>query len=139
MNFDDLVSIINNIKDQKGEECMICMFPITDDSTLLKLSCNHFYHTSCLAKKNDAYTCPYCHKTTNIVVPKNIVPLNINTCKSIIKSGANKGNVCGKINCNRHKLIKTNDLCKATLKSGVDKGKPCGKLNCKRHNKVLNA
>ena len=139
MNFDDLVSIINTIKQEQGDECMICMFPIKEDEKI-KLSCKHSYHNKCLPIKNNEYKCPYCHKITKDNTPTPIIPItNFNTCKAVLKSGANKGKICGKIKCNRHKLIKVNDLCKAILKSGVDKGKMCGKLNCKRHNMTIDA
>ncbi len=137
MNFDDLVSIINSIKQEKGDECMICMFPINEND-MLKLSCKHTYHNTCLLIKNNEYKCPYCHKITKHT-NENKPMAPVITCKAVIKTGINKGKICGKVKCNRHKLVKINDLCKAILKSGVDKGKPCGKLNCKRHNKTIDA
>ena len=137
MNFDELVSIINTIKQEKGNECMICMFPVSEDE-ILKLSCKHTYHDKCLQLKNKEYKCPYCHKITK-TINKSDVPITTVPCKAVIKSGINKGQICGKIKCNRHKLVKINNLCNAILKSGANKGKPCGKYQCKRHNMTIDA
>ena len=90
-----------------------------------KLSCNHIYHYECLMKsfkgaKNNS--CPYCrsgnnllplvnglkkidhnlHDTSNATTFENIM------CKTILKTGKNKGNVCkkgcklGYFTCLRH-------------------------------------
>ena len=168
MNFEELVNIVNNLKNEKSENCMICHFP-TD---LIKLKCTHYYHYNCIKInkcENDItkiITCPYCHVTSffidsikenispvanislvenislqdNISLVENISPVaNISLidnihCTRIIKSGKNKGNMCNKIDCKKHKnKIKIN-LCKNILKTGKMKGTQCNRSNCKIHN-----
>jgi hypothetical protein len=172
MNFDDLVNIVNNLKNEKSENCMICHFP----SDLIKLKCTHFYHYNCIKInkcENDItkiITCPYCHITSflidstkenislaenilskenislaenilskeNISLAENILPIEKKLlCPRIIKSGINKGNVCNKIECKKHKnKIKIN-LCKIILKTGKMKGTLCNRSNCKIHNIIV--
>ena len=63
LNFDDLVNMLENLKKKKGEECLICQIPITDN-TSIKLICNHYYHEKCLNITNKFITCPYCNQVT---------------------------------------------------------------------------
>jgi len=145
MNFDELVELISNIKKVKGEECLICNFPIDANiiDNTIKLNCNHFYHNTCiiLLKKNNNIICPYCQKITNFnkIGTNNIVNNNINKiCTTIIKTGARKGEKCNKLKCKRHKNksitpIENDDYCKNIIKSGSRKGMECNRLMCKIH------
>ena len=109
---------------ESTENCSIC----GDDLKKMychKLDCNHIYHYECLFKsfkfsKNNH--CPYCRSDKNLlplvngikIIDKNIHNLeNINTyenikCNTILKTGKNKGNNCGKFcklgyfTCQRH-------------------------------------
>jgi len=106
------------------EACSIC-----GDNLKLhyshKLECDHIFHYECLLKsfkgaKNN--NCPYCRSTNNYLplvnglkkIEHNIHDtlnqynyVNIK-CKTILKSGKNKGNECGNFcklgyfSCNRH-------------------------------------
>ena len=51
-------------------------------------------------------SCPYCGKSIkSIKKPIKQTETNINLgCNSIIKSGTKKGLICGRINCNYHKI-----------------------------------
>jgi len=132
LNFDDLVNMLEKLKKEKGEECLICQLPITDN-TSIKLNCNHYYHDKCLIMNNKFISCPYC----NIVTMKKNIVKQQNICKIILKSGKNKGKVCNKNNCKIHKNVKEfSNGCKAILKTGINKGKLCNRINCKYHNPI---
>ena len=196
MNFDEMVEMINNLKNIKGDDCMICHLPIDMEieNNMNKLECNHTYHTTCSEhlKKGNIITCPYCQKITrlhNKNMLKNIdntcIPPMINCikikklkkikikCTTIFKSGNKKGLECNKINCKRHKtkivdppidtvlnsnggdnnntllnsngsdnnntIVTTIDhlICKSIMKTGSKKGNVCGRYNCKIHNKNI--
>jgi len=145
MNFDDLVNIVMEIKSHKGDECLICHFPI-DLDLLIKLKCNHSYHNNCInniIKDKVGITCPYCQTVTNKSIQDKtiqgnlIIKLESNKCKKIIKTGVNKGKECNIIQCKRHnKIEKVLVLCKEILMSGKKKGLPCNRNNCKYHNNI---
>jgi len=63
IEFDKLLSIVNKLNDVKGEKCLICHFPDTDDN-LIKLNCNHYFHPNCLGIKSSLIVCPYCERKT---------------------------------------------------------------------------
>jgi hypothetical protein len=197
MDFDILVEQINKQKQEEGDECLICRFPV-NNKEMINLNCKHIFHNDCLItnKKWISVVCPYCmyktinnsnickfcftkgqykgkrcgklncslHKTyklckhcTYITNKKNNTICGINNCTIhndlytcntdscithhitvpvahctiVIKSGKNKGLICGKPNCKTHKT--NNIICKTILKSGKNKGLPCGKSNCKQH------
>jgi hypothetical protein len=151
MNFDDLVNIVMEMKSHKGEECLICHFPI-DLDLLIKLKCNHSYHNNCIntliKNKIISITCPYCQTVTNNPTQSNptqsnptnlqhssYIKLEVNKCKKIIKTGVNKGKECNIIQCKRHNKIEK-VLCKEILMSGKKKGLPCDRTNCKYHNNI---
>lgn len=134
MNFDDLESMIAEIKNNKGEDCLICQFPIMNKQDSLKLSCNHYYHKGCLKSSATTIVCPYCNKIDKVKINKITIK---NKCSSVIKSGPNKGSFCSRVNCKFHKKINTKDMCKTILKTGKNKGLPCARINCKLHNKNI--
>ena len=133
MNFDDLVNIVNKSKLKKGEDCLICQFPIHNKTQKIKLQCNHHYHKACLKSTKYHIRCPYCKKISKIHKP--IIKIKI--CNIKIKTGKNKGNVCGRKNCRLHKPINIKNKCYAILKSGKNKGKLCNRIKCKIHNKTI--
>jgi hypothetical protein len=168
MNFDDLVNTVNNLKNIKGEVCLICHLPIDMSiDNMCKLYCNHTYHDTCIKQlvKVNIITCPYCQEQTT----------TINNCGNIIKTGKNKGNTyyCGRSDCNKHtkqvdvvcntkqvdvvcntkqvdvvcntkqvdvvcNTKQVDVVCTIILKTGINKGKTCGRNKCKIHNKNIN-
>lgn len=142
MNFDELVELASNMKEIKGEECMICHFPIDENivNNIMKLSCNHFYHKSCIDNlmKSKEVVCPYCQRSTNI---NKIKPVKLPKviCTSIIKTGENKGKQCNKLNCKKHikKIEAIPILCNTMLKTGKNKGTLCKRHDCLFHNKTI--
>ena len=127
MNYDDLFKMVKEMNQVKGEKCMICHFPDTNQN-LLKLKCGHFFHKKCLALPSSGYIkCPYCEQTCIMKEDNNIPSVK---CKVILKSGVNKGKECGRINCKYHKQV---NVCQEILKSGIRKGEICGRINCKYH------
>lgn len=99
INIDDYISFINKNNNIKGEKCMVCHMNDSIDN-LVKLSCNHYFHKSCLPKKN-VFKCTYCNKKTKLKSSKKST--SGNKCKVILKSGKNKGKPCNRINCGYHK------------------------------------
>lgn len=104
INLDDILNEIKNNNKIKGEKCMICH--MNDLKTnLLKLKCNHYFHSNCLNtnSKNNGKTikCLYCDKKT--IFKNKINNDNKNLCNVILKSGKNKGKECGRKNCHYHK------------------------------------
>lgn len=114
--FDKLLKIVNKMNKISGEKCLICHFP-DDDSNLVKLNCNHYFHFSCLSVENKlSIICPYCDKITKrslIENPKQVKKLKINNlnsdinkiCQIILKTGKRKGQKCNRLNCRYHKEI----------------------------------
>tara|TARA_B110000858_G_C17637194_1_gene396295 strand:- start:360 stop:668 length:309 start_codon:yes stop_codon:yes gene_type:complete len=98
INIEDYINYINNNNNIKGEKCMVCHMNDTLDN-LVKLNCNHYFHKTCLPKKN-IIKCLYCNKKTKLKSSKTV---NNNKCNVILKSGKNKGKVCNRINCGYHK------------------------------------
>ena len=143
--FDELYKDIINEDNSNEEKCNICHYKTVIDK--LTLSCNHVFHKKCLKQLKK---CPYCNK----FIDKEELKKN-NLCKTILKSGKNKGNECGKFLCKVHtktidiakkddsnpddsiknnlNLEDFNPICKTILKSGKNKGKECGRKNCKYH------
>lgn len=127
-----LLNYVNNRNKFNGEKCLICHFP-DKKSKLIELDCKHFFHKRCLGIDNSKYViCPYCEQKTILNKVK-----NNNLCKSIIKSGVNKGKLCNRKNCKLHKNeteINSNEKkCIFILKSGKNKGSQCNRINCKYH------
>ena len=141
LNFDDLVNMLEHLKKEKGEECLICQLPITDN-TSIKLICNHYYHEKCLIIKNKFISCPYCNQVTL----KKDKEKQKNICQVILKGGKNKGKVCNRNNCKIHKNLNVfkekeqklefSNECKIILKTGINKGKVCNRINCKYHKPI---
>ena len=114
--FDKLLKIVNKLNKISGEKCLICHFP-DNDSNLVKLNCNHYFHFSCLSVENKlSIICPYCDKITKrslIENPKQVKKLKINNlnsdinkiCQIILKTGKRKGEKCNRLNCKYHKEI----------------------------------
>jgi hypothetical protein len=138
--FDELYNDIINEDESNEDKCNICHYKTVTDK--LTLACNHIFHNKCLKK---LIKCPYCNK----IIYKEELKKN-NLCKSILKSGKNKGKECEKFLCKVHTKnidipkkkyshptdsIKnnSNSICKTILKSGKNKGKECGRSNCKYH------
>ena len=142
LNFDDYVKIIENLKTEKGEECMFCHLPISDKNQEIQLKCKHYYHKDCLKSfsvNKFIYKCCYCEKVSY----RN--ELNLTRCKHILQRGKNKGKECNRVNCSYHNNKKSIDnnpkddtkndtnLCTVILKTGKNKGKICNRKNCKIH------
>lgn len=145
IDFESLYSLVENINKSTKEKCLICHFPIEENEMVL--TCNHYYHSTCLIIKTQNIKCPYCEKTVKIKTQgsKNNITEG---CKILLLSGSRKGQYCGRNNCTYHKLTKdkikiiTKDKiinkekiveCPSILKSGSKKGQPCGRTNCKIH------
>ena len=96
MDYEKILKMINKLELNKGEKCMICHFPIKLNDKKSRLSCNHEYHYSCIkpyASHNKIkIKCPYCSK--KCIFKK--LPEHTSICNTILKSGKNKGNICGK-------------------------------------------
>ena len=120
MEYLKLLEEVKKINSHKGEKCLICHSPIYKGK-ILKLDCSHSYHNNCLPKIKNFFICPYCSKKS-IIIHKN-------KCSIIIKTGKNKGSVCGRTNCKIHKL----KPCEKIIKTGKNKGSVCGRINCKIH------
>ena len=139
LNFDDYVKMIENLKSEKGEECMYCHLPISNKNEEVRLKCNHYYHSNCLKSFSSKYfyKCCYCEKVSYRH------EINLSRCKHILQRGKNKGKECNRLNCSYHKdqknfeindKIKENtNLCTAILKTGKNKGNICNRKNCKIH------
>ena len=155
MDFNLLLKEIKTINKEKGEKCLICHFPITENERHYQLKCNHCYHVDCIKMKNGYIKCPYClsHNFGKKcrICKKYYFDNKCESshdefkCKTILKKGKNKGKMCWKINCKKHdnapKINKNKDdiekyICKSVLKSGKRKGQECGRFKCKYHNKI---
>ena len=131
--YEKLLSQVNKLNLVKGEKCLICHFPDTEDN-LTKLNCGHYFHLNCLNCKTSSIICPYCNRST--VLKKKTFHLEVSKCTVILKNGKNKGKVCGRMNCKYHNGI-VQIGCNAILKSGTRKGQTCNRINCKYHNKTI--
>lgn len=151
MNYETLLKMVKNMNKNKGDKCLICHFPITNNQIKIKLKCEHNYHFKCIKKnihKRSTFKCWYCYTITHskkcIICKKRhyfsdkfcINHFNIKKCDAIFKSGKRKGKKCNRINCKQHKKI-TNNLvtCQTILKSGKRKGGKCNRVNCYLHKK----
>lgn len=93
MNFDDLEKYVVELNKKKNDNCcLVCH--LGNEKECIKLKCNHYFHKECLKTLKN---CPYCNK--KIILPI----IEVNLCKSILKSGKRKGEVCGRKNCGYHK------------------------------------
>ena len=129
--FDKLLKLVNKMNEKKGEKCLICHFPDSDNN-LIKLSCNHYFHSECIPVNNKLLNyiiCPYCDQKSPVVE-------QVKSCPFIISSGVNKGKVCNRLNCKYHKKFTLQNKCKFILKSGLRKGEECNRLNCKYHKEI---
>lgn len=142
MNFDEMVELISNMKNIKGEECLICHLPIDENvpNNIIKLSCKHYYHKLCIENltKLNAITCPYCQKTTNtnkikpttnlIKKQQKIIPTTsiATTTTNVASTNVASTSVAP---C----ILKPKNVCTILIKTGKNKGSPCNKLNCKKH------
>ena len=127
---------INNIKKQNNM-CGICKDKLLDinndeilcNEELINTNCNHVFHLECLEesyihnlkKYYQSYKireCPYCRSETGYIplIHKNPIKFihkeyNVEEkikCTAIIKSGKNKGNICG---CNIKNINNGNKYC----------------------------
>ena len=118
MKFNDIFKFVeekNNIEDSESdpsETCLICHFP-DKKKNLLKLKCGHYYHSCCIfndekPKDNFKFICPYCGLKQKIKLndsqDESSKSASNLKCTAIIKSGINKGKICGRINCRYHKI-----------------------------------
>jgi len=95
-DIENLFKLVENMKSQKGELCLICQFPITNKKDSYILDCKHHFHSSCIQFKSKlSIVCPYCNKVT---INKNIT----NSCQTILKTGKRKGEICNRKNCGYH-------------------------------------
>ena len=92
--FDKLLNIIIEDDKNDGDVCNICHSKILDDK--IQLPCSHYFHKKCI--KYDVGNCVYCNKPFDLTINK----LKIK-CTSIIKTGPNKGKICGRLKCQYHK------------------------------------
>lgn len=55
------------LKDKTSDECLICLESFNQGETVIRLKCNHYYHTQCIytwfEKK---MTCPLCDEILKI-------------------------------------------------------------------------
>jgi len=108
LSFDDLESYVNDLNMIKNDNCcLICHLGTEKECD--KISCGHYYHKNCIINKS---ICPYCNKviipqTNNSTISQTnnsvISQTNNESCKSILKSGKNKGLECGRKKCGYHK------------------------------------
>jgi len=139
--YDKLLNMVTKLNSVIGEKCLICHFP-DSNKNLVKLSCNHYFHSTCLesSKSNSIIKCPYCDKKTKLV--KNIEQT---ICQVILKRGINKGKECGRNICKYHKSnltnisnkVENNEFknigCQTIIKTGPKKGQYCNRVNCHYH------
>ena len=130
--YEKILNMVNKLNKIEGEKCMICHFPDKEEN-LLKLSCNHFFHSKCLCfdTTKSSINCPYCDKRTSLKYIFDIQRTQENNlCLEKLKNGINKGKTCGRKNCKYHK---TTDLspCNVILKTGSRKGEVCNRINCR--------
>ena len=125
LNYDDLIKMVEQKNKIEGEKCLICHFPDTKEN-LLKLSCSHYFHKNCLIidenklkkynSKSFRIICPYCSKKSTYKMTskkskeskkseKSNESLQIDQkcCQVVLKTGINKGKICGRISCRYHK------------------------------------
>lgn len=132
---DSLLSIDNIDFIEDDSQCKIC-FQKKDEQ--LELKCGHSFCYDCLVesfkgnkcnycKKSDYRICPYCRTPcTFLPLKEGIIPIKgvhreygkkkkliVSTCKGIIKSGPNKGKICG---CS----VKTGEYCGRHKKKNID-------------------
>lgn len=121
--------------ENEEEECSICGLSL-NDKYAIELKCNHKFHYECLLcsfkeikktsfKHNYCNRCPYCRRSCGVLPIVNglkaiTYQIHYKTtdkkpeyeetrCKGILKSGKNKGSLCGKKcqlgyeYCKRHK------------------------------------
>lgn len=130
MDYKTVMKQMEQMMQVKGEKCLLCHFPDTDDN-LIKLKCGHYYHRECIENSIDKkvyFTCFYCGFKENIYTNT-----PINTCTALIKSGIKRGQVCGRVNCSYHKVKKEIKKCSSIIKTGMKKGQICGRINCSYH------
>lgn len=145
MSYSEILKLVNKLKLEKGEKCLICHLPISKKQNKIKLNCSHLYHTKCIlnySKIKKTIKCQYCSQITKNKICKICGKYYIgekccnnkfdSKCTAIFKYGKNKGKICGKVNCKRHKQI-NNNICKNIIKSGPKKGQICNRINCKYH------
>nr|QFG74519.1 MAG: hypothetical protein [Megaviridae environmental sample] len=99
-DINELFKLVENLKKQKGNECLICQFPIVDKNDEIMLDCKHYYHKSCIYSDKTSITCPYCSKITLLKQKPKVKKI----CPVVLKTGKRKGLQCGRINCGYHKL-----------------------------------
>ena len=162
MNFDEMVELISNMKNIKGEECLICHLPIDENvpNNIIKLSCKHYYHKLCVENltKLNAITCPYCQKTTNtnkikpttnlIKKQQKIIPTTsiAKTTTSVASTSVASTSVASTSVASTSVastsvastsvapcILKSKNVCTILIKTGKNKGYPCNKFNCKKH------
>tara|TARA_A100001015_G_scaffold201730_1_gene225239 strand:- start:2709 stop:3122 length:414 start_codon:yes stop_codon:yes gene_type:complete len=129
LNYNDLMKMVEQKNKIEGEKCLICHFPDTKEN-LLKLSCSHYFHKKCLIldenklknynSKSFRIICPYCSKKSTYKMTskkskeskkseksndKSNENLQIDQkcCQAVLKTGINKGKICGRISCMYHK------------------------------------
>ena len=104
-DFDKLYELVSSNYKNEKEKCLVChVFMETKE---IELSCTHKYHFTCfdIKKNNKCFYCGKINKNKETVhknKEKNINILNNSNCKSLIKTGPKKGEICGRINCKYH-------------------------------------
>ncbi len=132
MNFDELFNYCAKLNESTNEKCLVCHIPIQNTDKHLKLQCSHYYHPECIKYTKGTIKCLYCEK---ISIPTIIQAVEDNVCAFLMKSGKNKGNKCGRINCKYHVIKENTNMCNIIIKTGVRAGDSCNRiLPCKYHN-----
>ena len=114
-------------RDNNKNKCMICY----DTNNLIKISCNHYFHESCinlyyLKNKKTSFNCPYCSKVNKLIKCKDCKKMNLtNNCSSCNTKLDNISNIIN--NNNKENSLEISNCCTAVIKSGLNKGKICGR------------
>ena len=135
LKYEDLIKMVEQKNEVEGEKCLICHFPDSKEN-LIKLSCSHYFHKSCLILDKDKLkeyesksfkiTCPYCSKKASYKKISNKSKDKKN--KKVLQSKTDSKET----QSNENQQI-DQKCCQVILKTGINKGKICGRICCKYH------